>query len=221
MCIRDRHVQVVEVDDVARHRPLRLLAEDRGDAEDRLRAGSEPYGDGIQESAVGQHKVLGGRLHADRPLGKAVRDAGPVVRLEAHQSFPVLLRPSSAMICSVCWPGAGIGPITGSSPSSVAGGTSALIGPTGESTSRQRLRAASCSCPTSPARSRSRALAMPASSSRLIASLALTVLNALVISAVRSSRWATRKLFVTNRSSVASPGLPSTTSQKIAHSRSF
>src|SRR5665647_2637398 len=142
---RGWQVQVVEVDDVAGHRPLRLFGQDRGDLEDRLCAGGEPHGDGVQECAVSQCEVLGGGLYVDGPARKPDGDARPAGGLEAHESFPVLVRPSSARICSVCWPGAGIGPMTGSSPSSVAGGTSALIGPTGDSTSRQRFRAASCS----------------------------------------------------------------------------
>ena len=76
--------------------------------------------------------------------------------------------PSSARMAAECWPTAGTAPMAASRPGTVTGGSIALIGPPGVSTSRHRSRAASCGWAANSCGVRSRALAMPVSSSSAV-----------------------------------------------------
>src|SRR2546423_5044483 len=73
--------------------------------------------------------------------------------------------PNSANMDSLCSPTRGTGPILGLNSDGIPGGNSICIGPTGDSTSVQRLRARSCGWFQTPRMSFTLALAMPALSS--------------------------------------------------------
>ena len=83
-----------------------------------------------------------------------------------HPSIVDVSKPSSARIASVWAPKAGTGPMTGSTPSIVAGGADARTDPAGVSTSCQRPRATSCGWSANCRTVRNLAFAMRADSNR-------------------------------------------------------